>query len=182
MVGRGLRSAPGKADVIVLDHAGATFSHGLVDDPIVWTLEEDRRAQNKAHASRGRHGGMPKMCTCPECLGVMFAGRPCPLCSWRPQPKPQDFETADGELCEVRRDRSVGGSTLDRARFHGMLLWIARDKGYKPGWAGHKFKEKFGTWPADRYVMPIPPDDSVRAWVRSRQIAFAKAMEKAGAA
>jgi hypothetical protein len=63
-----------------------------------------------------------------------------------------------------------------------MLVHIAKDQGYKPGWAAHKFKEKFGHFPADRCVMPIPPDDACRAWVRSRQIAYAKAMQKAGAA
>ena len=63
-----------------------------------------------------------------------------------------------------------------------MLAHIARERGYAAGWAAHKFREKFGTWPAARWVDPLPPDDSVRAWVRSRQIAYAKAMQKAGAA
>jgi DNA repair protein RadD len=63
-----------------------------------------------------------------------------------------------------------------------MLLWIAREPGYARGWAAHKFREKFDAWPADRFVSPIEPDDAMRAWVRSRQIAYAKAMQKAGAA
>ena len=25
--------------------------------------------------------------------------------------------------------------------------WIADERGYKPGWVAHKYKEKFGTWP-----------------------------------
>jgi superfamily II DNA or RNA helicase len=46
MIGRVLRPAPGKDHALVLDHAGATWQHGLVEEPVVWTLDEDRRAEN----------------------------------------------------------------------------------------------------------------------------------------
>ena len=60
-----------------------------------------------------------------------------------------------------------------------MLAYIATERGYKPGWAGHKFKEKFGTWPATRSADPIQPTPEVLSWVRSRIIAFAKAKASA---
>ena len=63
-----------------------------------------------------------------------------------------------------------------------MLTYIANTKCYKPGWAAHKFKEKFGTWPPSRDVVPIEPMPEVLSWVRSRNIAWAKAQQKAGAA
>ena len=28
-----------------------------------------------------------------------------------------------------------------------MLLWIQRERGYKPGYAAAKFKDRFGHWP-----------------------------------
>jgi DNA repair protein RadD len=59
-----------------------------------------------------------------------------------------------------------------------MLLYIAGQRGYKPGWASHKYNEKFGEWPADRNVQPYPPTPEVSSWVRSRQIAFAKRKQK----
>ena len=34
MVGRVLRPAPGKTDAVVLDHSGAVFRHGFVEDPV----------------------------------------------------------------------------------------------------------------------------------------------------
>jgi len=34
MVGRGLRPAPGKTDVVILDHSGAVFQHGLPEDRV----------------------------------------------------------------------------------------------------------------------------------------------------
>jgi DNA repair protein RadD len=64
-------------------------------------------------------------------------------------------------------------------RWHGMLIHIAAERGYKPGWAAHKFKEKFGTWPATGIADPIEPSPEVRSWVRSRMIAYAKAKGRA---
>ena len=46
MIGRVLRPAPGKDYALVLDHAGATWQHGLVEEPVTWTLNQDRRAEN----------------------------------------------------------------------------------------------------------------------------------------
>jgi DNA repair protein RadD len=78
--------------------------------------------------------------------------------------------------------QTVQHSAQERRRFHRQLVWIAHERGYRDGWAAHKFKEKFGTWPQDRSVEPLEPDAAIRSWVRSRQIAYAKAMERSGAA
>ena len=183
MTGRVLRPAPGKDHALILDHSGAVFQHGFAEDEITWTLSEDRKAKNREHDRRGGQRGMPRLTTCPECTGVRFEGKSCSICGWMPRPKAADFETADGNLAAVRRNRSVEDiSPASMVRFHGMLTYIARERGYQSGWVAHKFREKFGTWPASRFSTPIPPDDAMRAWVRSRAIAYAKAMQKAGAA
>ncbi len=70
-------------------------------------------------------------------------------------------------------------STEDKLQFFRQLLWIAAERRYNPGWAAHQYKQKFGAWPSVRFADPMPPDDTVRSWVRSRQIAYAKAMQKA---
>ena len=180
MVGRVLRPAPGKADALILDHAGAVFEHGFVDEPVAWTLAEDRRAENPAQGSRACFQ-TPKLTTCPECTAVRFEGRPCTVCGWRPQPKARAFDVAEGELGEVDRQRKASAPTYtagDKVEFYQGLLWIAKERGYRPGWAAHKYREKFGEWPAVKYAVPKPPDDALRSWVRSRQIAYARAMEK----
>ena len=28
-----------------------------------------------------------------------------------------------------------------------MLLWVQRDRGYKPGYAAAKYKARYGNWP-----------------------------------
>jgi len=181
MIGRVLRPHPGKDHALILDHAGATFAHGFAEDPIEWTLSEDRPAENKAHAARGESEDSPSLANCPECFAVMLRGRyPCPACGWRPQPKPEAFACADGELAHVQRDRTTTPNIhtqADKNKFYGQLLWIAKERKYKPGWAGHKFKEKFGSWPPTTGCVPEMPDAAVRAWVRSRAIAYAKAMD-----
>ena len=181
MVGRVLRPAPGKDYALVLDHAGAVFEHGFVEEPVTWTLSEDRRAENPLQVSRAQHRA-PALTICPECKAVRLEGRPCTACGWRPQPKPKGVEIAEGELGEVDRKRKVHRRAYtedDKLRFYRGLLWIAQERRYKPGWAAHKFKEKFRTWPTVRDVEPMVPEQATRSWVRSRQIAYAKALERA---
>lgn len=60
-----------------------------------------------------------------------------------------------------------------------MLTAIAIERGYTGGWISHKFREKFGTWPATRSAQPMQPTPEVLAWVRSRNIAYAKAKGRA---
>jgi DNA repair protein RadD len=179
MVGRILRPAAGKSDAIILDHAGAVFTHRFPDDPITWTLHEDHRAQNIAHAARGKHHA-PGLTTCPECSAVRLEGRPCPLCGWYPIRKPKPITVIDGELGEVdRRRRALPRQygPLDRQLFHRQLIAIARKLNYKAGWVAHKYKEKFGVWPPNHFdVEPLTPSPEVLAWVRSRTIAYAKSM------
>jgi superfamily II DNA or RNA helicase len=184
MVGRVLRPAPGKVDALILDHAGAIFEHGFVEEPVKWTLAEDRRAENPAQICRGMHRA-PALAICPECSAVRFEGRPCGACGWRPQPKAAPVEITDGDLTQVDRNRRSAdkiNSPGEMLRWHRELSGIAVERGYRPGWAAHKFKEKFGRWPQQRTVSPTSASAEVRAWVRSRQIAYAKAMAKQGAA
>ena len=56
-----------------------------------------------------------------------------------------------------------------------MLIWIGQERDYKAGWVAHKYREKFGVFPAwGAAPEPIPPTPEIRSWVRSRNIAFAK--------
>jgi DNA repair protein RadD len=179
MVGRCLRPSPGKTEALVLDHAGATFEHGFVEDPIEWTLSEDQRAENKLHKAR-TGSRAPSLTTCPECSAIRFEGQPCPVCHWRPAPRAKPVDVAEGQLGWVSRNRRTkanGFSADDKQMFHRELTWIAGNRGYKPGWAAHKFREKFGEWPT-RSVEPAPPRAATLSWVRSRQIAYAKSLPR----
>jgi DNA repair protein RadD len=177
MVGRVLRPADGKPDAIVLDHSGAVFRHGLPEDHVEWTLDVDQRAVNPAQAKRNR-GEAPKLRECPSCKTVM-AIPPCHACGWMPQPRARDVDIEDGNLGLVLggKARTLVYSEGDRKSFFQQLRAVQQMRGYKKGWAAHKFKDKFGTFPPWSYndLPPAVPSDALLRWVRSRNIAYAKA-------
>lgn len=188
MIGRALRPAPGKNDAIILDHSGAVFVHGLPEDDIAWTLEIDGRAVNRAHAARSAHAGPgPALVDCPECRAVRMRGKPCVVCGWTARAKGAAVDVIDGDLGLVQRDRRVlptYASEAERQAFYQQLLGIAHQRGYSPGFAFHKYQEKFnGAKPpwAWRSLPPLEPEPHVLAWVRSRQIAYAKAQSRGAA-
>jgi superfamily II DNA or RNA helicase len=181
MVGRVLRIAPhvNKGDALILDHSGSVFQHGFPDDEIQWTLHEDQRAVNVTQSNRGQHHARA-LATCPECSAIRLEGNPCPVCNWHPVRKPKQVEVADGQLGRVERNRNVipfKPSDDVKAAFYRQLLYIATEREYQRGWAAHKYKEKFGGWPPRswRYSDPMLPTPEVRAWEKSRRIAYAKA-------
>lgn len=185
IVGRGLRPAPGKDHVLVLDHAGATFEHGLIEQPIKWPLAADARAERPSQSSRGKKRA-PELKACPECSAVRWSWAPCDECGWRPRVKPQVVEATDGQLGHVEADRFARERKPgfnEKNLFHAELAWIATERGYASGWIAHKYREKFGEWPISRRSPPaIEPRQETRSWIRSRQIAFARARAREGAA
>lgn len=183
MVGRVLRPHDGKPDAVILDHSGAVYRHGLPEDRVEWTLAVDRRAVNPAQVKRDR-GEAPKLHECPSCKAVMVAP-PCGACGWQPQPRARAIDFEEGELGLV-----VGGkanapaySEADRAAFFQQLRAVQQMRGYKRGWPAHKYKDKFGTFPPWAYdqLPPAAPTDALLRWVRSRNIAYAKAQERGAA-
>jgi DNA repair protein RadD len=180
-LGRVLRPAEGKTNAIVLDHSGAVFRHGLVEDDVEWTLDPEKRAASPTHAARLAKGPSSRLLECTQCGSVRTGGKPCDHCGFLPQRPPQAIVFTEGNLGLVNRARRTAHASRDpheQMRWHGMLTHIASERGYKPGWAAHKFKEKFGFWPPSRFVEPIEPSREVLSWVRSRNIAWAKAREK----
>jgi DNA repair protein RadD len=175
MIGRVLRPADGKPDAIILDHSGAVFRHGLPEDHVDWSLDVDHRAVSVAHQARLR-GDVPKLHECPSCQAVMTKP-PCNNCGWMPQRRGRDVDFLDGELGLVvgGKARTATYDPTERAQWHGMLTFIARERGYNPKWPTVNYKEKFGAWPPwGSTPEPIEPTPEVYSWVRSRMIAYAK--------
>jgi superfamily II DNA or RNA helicase len=176
MVGRGLRAAPGKTDLILIDHSGATYQHGLVEDPVEWTLDPEQHAKNKKHESRGK-SDKSRLLECIQCGAIRVAGEACPCCGFLPQAPAKAVPIIDGELELVQGGRAQKKIYThdEKMRWLGMLTSIQLERGYKPGWPAANFKEKFGHWPAyGLSVDPITPSPECRSWVRSRMIAYVK--------
>ena len=164
--GRVLRTAEGKDKAIILDHGGNTEYHGFPCDPLPNFLCDGTRKKSESKAKE-----LPKPKSCKKCHYVKPAGvHQCPECGFAPE-RQTEVEGTDDHL--VKREKV----TADKAKWYGMLLWYARDKGYKDGWAAHKFKEKFGAWPHGT-ALPIEPDDEVRGYIKHLQIRQAKSKRK----
>jgi DNA repair protein RadD len=180
MIGRGLRPADGKTDCVILDHSGATFQHGLPEDYVEWTLDPDHRAVAPAHQAR-LDRKVASLIECSQCQTLRLGGKPCPNCGFMPRRPGQYVTLREGELGLVENGKAKApiNDRTTREHWHAMLAAIASERGYKPGWTAHKYREKFGSFPTwGSKPEPIEPSPEVRSWVRSRQIAYAKALER----
>ena len=67
-------------------------------------------------------------------------------------------------------------SQVEKERFYAQLKGYALTKGYQPGWAFYKYKEKFKVEPswAMKSVPAMAPGPEVSAWIRHTQIQWAK--------
>jgi DNA repair protein RadD len=171
MIGRGLRTAEGKDDCLILDHSDNTLRLGFVTD-IHHDALDDGAPRQKAEPRATE--ALPKKC--PKCT---FLKPPklliCPGCGFKPEPKCQVVHKA-GELVEFtsRSARKPIGNT-ERIEFYQQLKHFAVDRGYKPGWIAYKYKEKFGDWPNGLdHLAPMPPSPVTLGWIKSRLIAFAR--------
>jgi superfamily II DNA or RNA helicase len=178
MIGRGLRTADGKDDCLVLDHSDTTIRLGFVTDIGTSKLHDgtaNRQATEKT-------APLPK--ECPSCAFLKPPKlRKCPSCGFEPVARP-DVENQDGELYELTPAKKV---KLDTFSIHQKQTWYrelilhANLRGYKPGWAYWAYKDKFGVAPSNTLSETAADFVSfeVQNWITARNIRKAKAKEKA---
>lgn len=180
-LGRGLRPAPGKDHLLILDHSGSIFgrpdSLGLPTEigftHLLGGKKRDGSGDKKAKP-------LPSPRECPHCKEIVPATeRHCP-CGYEFR-YVRKIETDDGELEEVGagkgRSAKETWNTEQKARFLGELQWHAAVKGYKPVWPVVKYKDRFGDWPhwtVKRIAQPTQPSYATLAWIRITQHEWAK--------
>ena len=169
MVGRALRPHEGKANAIILDHSGAVYRHGLPEDKVEWTLSPDDQAASPDHQKRQASSEM-KLTECSQCGALRKGGLPCPACGFMPKRPAEYVCFSDEDLVRVGAQQRPA-TMQTRSEWYAQLLGLAQDRGYKPGWAYHKMREKWGDCPSMKPA-PVTPGHEVLAWVRSRAIAW----------
>jgi hypothetical protein len=122
MVGRVLRPAPGKVNAIVLDHSGAVFQHGFVEDRVAWTLETDKRAESPTHTARLKSGPSSRLLECSQCGGIRTAGEPCGHCGFFPKARPEAISFRDGDLGLVDRKSRAVNALFRSKRAYALAL------------------------------------------------------------
>jgi superfamily II DNA or RNA helicase len=172
IVGRALRTAPGKEHAIILDHSDTTERLGFVTD-----IHHERLDMGKPVEKPALRKPMPKPCPVCDCMLPRVAGK-CQNCGAVQQRSVSGLVERDGELFEIVpgtrvKQQKAAKFTLDeKAVFLAGLKFYGIEKGYKAGWAMNKYRDKFKVWPAHEIadVAPQPPSTMVRQWIRSGQI------------
>lgn len=178
IIGRGLRTAPGKDYLLVLDHSDSHFRLGFVDDIHHDSLNDGTPSK----LVEERSPPMPR--PCPSCAMVLPpATSRCPSCGYERPHSSLPVDEVDGELSEVtrieKRKANRKATPEDKARFYAELLGYAIDRSFKSGWAANVYRERYDVWPnAHRYVEPLPPGRQTMNWVKHRNIAWAKRMTR----
>lgn len=103
-VGRALRTFPGKAEAIILDHVGAVVTHGLPDEAREWTLDGERKS-GKRKAEPTDEPGIDRLSNCPKCFSIHLPAPACPTCGHVYPIRARQIEQTDGTLQELTSDQ-----------------------------------------------------------------------------
>lgn len=191
MAGRVLRPCGKKKDTLIIDHSGNFYEHGYVDEDRDWVLEEGKALETDRETRQKKIDESKPIC-CVMCTAVYTGQLICPKCGHEPKPKGKYVETLHGDLVEARIDKRRRKAakkkefTMEEKRaWHSQLVHIARQRKKSKGWVSHTYKAKFGVWPKDMQhhwweetCNLMTPTKEVQSYVRSRNIAYAKRMQK----
>lgn len=174
MLGRILRSHPGKEMATILDHSGncARFWDDMQDffENGAGELDDGKPKEKKKAKEKEK-----RPVKCPKCFRVHDPRPTCPHCG-HVYPKRSGVSHVAGELREL-----AGGARAtpdQRQDIYSQLLWIQRERGYKGGYASAKFKTRFGVFPRGLHEVSKPPSQALLRWIRSEAIAYAKSTRR----
>lgn len=176
-LGRVMRPCEGKEFALWLDHSGNYLRfqddwedvyyngvHGLDD------------SKEKPHAERTEKE--KQKATCPRC-GAIFPMRHdfCLSCGYQ-RLRHNGVIVLPGELEEIKRREAIAND--DRALFWSELHSIVEARGYKPGWAYFKFREKYGCEPRGlKLASNVTPRHETMKWVAAQARAYSRTQKQA---
>jgi DNA repair protein RadD len=172
-MGRVMRSAPSKEFALWLCHSGNYLRFAEDWDDIyangVTEIDEGREKPKRELTPKEKEPAK-----CPSCSHVWPRSTDtCPCCGFV-RVRRSDVIAVPGELRELDRGKAANDRN-SRQEFYGQLLTMARERNYSEGWVAHKYREKFGVWPRNLAHEEVLVSLEVARWVKSRQIAWAKA-------
>ena len=120
---------------LLIDHANNIVTHGFPHEDIHWSLTERSRPFEKKTPTR----------ICSGCYAYLPAYRRlCPYCDTEaPPPPPAELPKEN----EAQLQALAGTPEEMRHMYLNMMVQIARAKGYKPGFASARYKQRYGAWP-----------------------------------
>jgi DNA repair protein RadD len=128
-VGRVMRPKADGSKALILDHAGNVERHGLPDSPRSYDLTTTKPKEV-----------VPALRTCKVCFAIWEGAGACPECGTATEAVSRTGPEVSLAHSEVDI-RSVTRRDVDA--FKRELVRTALERGYSPGWAVHRFLEKF---------------------------------------
>jgi DNA repair protein RadD len=120
---------------LLLDHAGNIMRLGFPHEDLHWELTEKARRLEKKQPMR----------ICKGCFAYLPAHkRICPYCDTEaPAPQPGDLPPET----EEKLQQLASTPEAMRRMYYDTIVKVARVKGYKPGFAAARYKDRYGAWP-----------------------------------
>ena len=168
-----MRPYEGKTNAIIIDHAGAVYQHGFIDEPKEWSLDGNDKIQDRIARLKEKQGE-PSFQTCKECFAVFTKKDKCPVCGWCVPRKAKPVSFIDGKLGKIDRTGATIFMPPSGAKEDVIaeLLTIQRAKGFKEGWVGFNFKDMFGHWPKSLNFTSKEPSSETLAWLQKKHNQF----------
>jgi DNA repair protein RadD len=185
ILGRGLRTAKGKDDLLILDHSDTTLKLGFVTD-----VHHERLSQGTLGDA---YEAKPKEALPHECKKCAFViplrSRVCPNCGDQQQMRQTDVVHREGELVELNEKResktadkrNKSDDWVTKVSFMAQVRAYARDRNKSDGWCAHKYRDRYGVWPNDPQVKYAKAAAEcgleVMSWIQAMNLRFAKSQE-----
>ena len=135
-VGRALRAKPDGSGAVILDHVGNCCRHGLAEEQRDWSLEGSSAKRRKREVEIETR-------RCEECYAV-YTGVTCPQCGVVRESKQREIEIREGELQQLEAQKLMEHrqQIIENAKCRSFQDYqaLAKRRGYKPGWAYHRWK------------------------------------------
>jgi len=186
ILGRGLRTAKGKSDLLILDHSDSTLRLGFVTD----VHHERLSTGNLGDAYEAK----PKESLPHECKKCAFViplrSKACPNCGAEQAMRQTDVIHHAGELVELNEHREFktaekrnrSDDWITKVSFMSQLRAYAGDRNKSDGWVAWKYRDRYGVWPNDPQVRyaPAAPECGIEvmSWITAMNLRWSRAQAK----
>jgi superfamily II DNA or RNA helicase len=170
-LGRGMRPADGKEFCYLCDMVGNANRYGWFADIFHDKLDDTPpHIKGSAYEKDEATPTEVKRKQCSICREFLPRGAfKCLVCG--NVLVVDDTVTLDGELVDLHRakvEKKVKKERLQKSEeqaFYSGLIDFGQRRGFKPGWAANKFKERFGVWPRNLETVPMTPRKAVKEFI-----------------
>jgi DNA repair protein RadD len=176
-MGRIMRPYPDKTFGVWLDHGGNYLRFRSDWDKLFWKGVTELQTDAVEKPKKELTDQEKKDSYCPKCGSIWIRGYgSCVECGYE-RPNKSAIASVPGQLEELLTEQKSKNN--ESQMFYSELLYFAKLRGYKDGWAAHKYKEKYGNFPRGLNSEAVPTSQKTIRWIQSRNIAWAKSKAKA---